>query len=282
MNFFSMFSGIGGFDLGLEQAGHTCVGACEADGTAASIYSRHWPRVPMWERDVRTVHPDALPYFDLLVGGFPCQPFSTFGLRRGLGDSRGSLFSEAMRVAECKGVPYILLENVPGILSNDDGDAFYQLLSEMDECGYDAEWQCINGKHFLPQNRERVFIVGRLRGARTRQVLPVPKDGGFGGEVRETPGGRPSDRLPDAPHTRTITAGYYKSQNPLIAESGGRLRMLTPVECERLQGFPDGWTEFGADGKRVSNTARYRCIGNAVMVPVVKFLGDRLGEAWAS
>ena len=277
MRFYSMFAGIGGFDLGLEQAGHECIGACESNPVAAGIYSRHWPGVKI-DRDARTVDPDALPRFDLLAAGFPCQPFSLGGKRGGMGDARGLLFVEALRVARSASVPYVLLENVPGLLSNSNGKAFHAILKTMDEFWYDAEWQCINGRRFLPQNRKRLFIVGRLRRVPTRQVLPIAGDG----EDAQDPQGEAKgegERLRDNDVCGTIAASYWRGQTPLIEESGGRLRMLSCTEVERLQGFPDGWTEYGADGERVARTNRYACLGNAVMVPVAKFLGERLMEA---
>ena len=278
MRFFSMFSGIGGFDLGLEETGHVCVGACENNPVAASIYRRHWPAVEV-HHDARAVDPYFLPEFDVLVAGFPCQPFSSAGAGRGLADPRGSLFAEALRVARAGRVPYVLFENVPGLLHNDGGRTFGTMLLAMDESGYDAEWQCIDGQHYLPQVRPRVFIVGRLRGGPAGEILPVPE----GGEDHARPQGAPREkagRVGDNSVARTLVAGYWKRRSPLIEEAGGRIRMLTPNECERLQGFPDDYTKRGKDGEIISDTNRYTCLGNAVMVPVARHLGKMLlGDA---
>ena len=279
MKFYSMFSGIGGFDLGLERAGHECVGACESNDTAAGIYSRHWPHVEV-DGNARTVDPGCLPRVDLLTAGFPCQPFSSAGTKGGVSSIDGSLFAEALRVAGAREVPYVLFENVVGLLHNDRGRSFWEILSAMDERGYDAEWQCINGNCFLPQNRNRVFIVGRLRGSPTRQVLPITK-GEEGDEGARGPPRGKGKRLRHNDHAGTLVASYWKRRSPMIEESGDRVRMLTPLEYERLQGFPEGFTEKMADGRTVSNTSRYVCLGNAVMVPVAEFLGERLAEAAA-
>ena len=270
MRFYSMFCGIGGFDLGLERAGHACVGACEIEPAARGIYARHWPDVPLGG-DARSVDPGRLPEFELLAAGFPCQPFSCAGRRRGLEDARGSLFAEALRVAAARRAD-ILLENVPALLSNDGGRTFEVILRALDECGYHVGWQCIDGRFFLPQGRKRLFLLGSLDGRSPRLVLPIFEDDRDGGGPRrqaESKGERV--RPPDV--LGTIAASYARGQTPLIDESGGRLRMLTPLEVERLQGFPDGWTELDAGGREVPRTNRYRALGNSVMVPVAEYLG---------
>jgi DNA (cytosine-5)-methyltransferase 1 len=167
-----MFTGIGGFDLALKRKGHDIVGACEIDKYARQIYARHFPHVPI-HQDATKINPKELPDFDILPAGFPCQAFSVAGKRLGFEDMRGTLFHEIARVAREKRPRYLLLENVPGLKFHDKGRTFETILTILDELGYDAEWQSINSKHFVPQNRERIFIIGHLRGEHTRQVFPL-------------------------------------------------------------------------------------------------------------
>lgn len=164
MKYFSMFSGIGGFERGIEQSGvdMECIGYVEIDKYARSIYEKHYPNHTWWG-DATELNPKELPDFDLLVGGFPCQAFSLAGKRRGFDDSRGTLFFEIARVVKEKEPSYLLLENVKGLLSHDRGNTFKTMLGILSELGYDVEWEVLNSKDFgVPQNRERLFIKGYL------------------------------------------------------------------------------------------------------------------------
>src|SRR5690606_33529773 len=124
--------------------------------------------------DIRTVKPEDLPDADCYCGGFPCQSFSVAGKRGGFKDTRGTLFFEIMRLAAVRKPKYLFLENVPGLLSHNGGKTFVTIRNTMGELGYDAEWQVLNSKDFgVPQNRERVFIIGYPRGTRRRKVFPI-------------------------------------------------------------------------------------------------------------
>lgn len=179
MKCFSLFSGIGGFDLALKNLGHEIVGACEIDKYARQIYERHFPGVRIWE-DATKLNPEELPDFNILTAGFPCQAFSIAGKRLGFEESRGTLFHEIARIAKQKRPGILLLENVRGLLSHDGGKTFETIITTLDDLGYDVEWQVINSKYFVPQNRERVFIIGHLRGSGGRKIFPI---GEFGSEV---------------------------------------------------------------------------------------------------
>jgi len=156
----------------MSEAGHNCVGACEIDSYARRIYAKQFPGIRIWE-DATKINPKEVPDFDVLTGGFPCQAFSIAGKRKGFEDTRGSMFFEIARIAKEKRPRYLLLENVKGLLNHDSGNTFRVIISTLDEMGYDAEWQVLNSKYFVPQNRERVFIVGHLRGERTRKIFPL-------------------------------------------------------------------------------------------------------------
>ncbi len=172
MKVFSMFSGIGGFDLAMRNLGHEIIGACEIDKYARQIYAKQFPGVPI-HNDATQVQAESLPQFDVLCGGFPCQAFSIAGKRKGFSDTRGSLFFEIARIAKEKQPSLLFLENVKGLFNHDNGETFRTILSSLDEVGYDCEWQLHNSKYHVPQNRERVYIIGHLRGQRTRQVFPL-------------------------------------------------------------------------------------------------------------
>jgi len=179
LKFFDLFAGIGGFRLGMERAGHQCVGSCEWDKHARETYKKNFGSYPEYD-DAKDLHPESLPYFDVLCAGFPCQAFSIAGKRLGFEDTRGTIFFEIARIAKEKRPPYLFLENVKGLLSHDKGRTFDTIISTLDEMGYDAEWQVLNSKYFVPQNRERIFIVGHLRDRRTRKVFPL---GDFDSEI---------------------------------------------------------------------------------------------------
>lgn len=301
LNYISLFAGIGGFDLALNRLGYECVWANEWDKYAAEIYKKQLGEVDT--RDIRTVPTSDIPDHDLLVGGFPCQAFSIAGKRRGFDDTRGTLFFEIARILKDKNPKYFILENVKGLLSHDNGFTFKTIISTLDELGYDLQWQVLNSKNFgVPQNRERVFIVGHLRGQPRPKVFPITENNSEdiilptvtsrvtadsnGTYVRKrqaytfptnTKLGYAEALEGDGinlafPNSKTRRGRVIKGASPTLQANGAgsigtlekmRIRRLTPTECERLQGFPDGWTEG------VSDTQRYKCLGNAVTVNVV-------------
>jgi len=321
MKYLSLFSGIGGFELGIQQAYEnswmvdkrrspdsissgqeeeygsgvgdpssrislhelnkseaTCIGYSEIDKYAIKIYERHFPDHRNYG-DIKAISTDNIDQFDLLVGGFPCQSFSIAGKRGGFDDTRGTLFFEIARILHDKQPTRLLLENVKGLLSHDNGFTFKTIISTLDELGYDLQWQVLNSKnHGVPQNRERVFIVGHLRGTPRPEVFPFgvsnavnSKQNAQGNDIAHTlqcgdkhrgsyiQNPKLMNYKKDYENSVAITATSYKEPPTVNA-----IRRLTPTECERLQGLPDGWTEG------VSDTQRYKCLGNAVTVNVVR------------
>lgn len=322
MKFIELFAGIGAFRLGLERTGHTCVWANEWLEKPRSIYARNFGHEPDG-RDIRDVSADDLPEAELLVGGFPCATFSVAGKRTGfsLDDTRGTLAFEMFRLARDKRIPYLLFENVKGLLNHDGGRTFQIILEVLDGMGYDAQWELLDSQNFgVPQHRERIFLIGNLRGKPRPKVFPIGRtesshddqDGEQDFEVAQYRRGyfRPykSDGFPtltanmgmgghNVPFVTgrvprevdvfpTIDGHYWKGiQNNqgrgavvLEEETRTRIRRLTPLECERLQGLPDGWTEFYDDGKRVSDSERYERCGRTITIPVVEAIGRRLHE----
>lgn len=182
MKFLDLFAGIGGFRLGMESAGHECIGFCEIDKFARASYKAiHDTKGEIELHDITTVSDDTIRgigHVDVICGGFPCQAFSIAGNRRGFEDTRGTLFFEIARFASILRPKYLFLENVKGLLNHENGVTFETIISTLDELGYDVEWQVLNSKNFgVPQNRERVSIIGHLRGGSGRKVFPLSGDG---------------------------------------------------------------------------------------------------------
>lgn len=182
MKFLDLFAGIGGFRLGMESAGHECVGFCEIDKFARASYKAiHDTRGEIELHDITAVSDESIRGIgrvDIICGGFPCQAFSIAGNRRGFEDTRGTLFFEIARFASIIRPRYLFLENVKGLLNHENGITFETIISTLDELGYNVEWQVLNSKDFgVPQNRERVFIIGHLRGECTRRIFPLSGDG---------------------------------------------------------------------------------------------------------
>ena len=181
MKFLDLYAGIGGFRLGMESAGHECIGFCEIDKYARESYKAiHNTEGEIELHDITTVSNESVRGFgsvDIICGGFPCQAFSIAGHRRGFEDTRGTLFFEICRFASILRPKYLFLENVRGLLNHDGGATFETIIRTLDGLGYDVEWQVLNSKNFgVPQNRERVFIIGHFRGQRTRNVFPLGRE----------------------------------------------------------------------------------------------------------
>ncbi|WP_272158020.1 DNA cytosine methyltransferase [Streptococcus sp. HN38] len=204
MKFLDLFAGIGGFRLGMERAGHECVGFCEIDQFARKSYKAIHDTEGEFEfHDITRVTDESVREIgrvDVICGGFPCQAFSIAGKRAGFEDTRGTLFFEIARFASILRPKYLFLENVTGLLNHDNGNTFETILGALDELGYDAEWQVFNSKNFgVPQNRERVFIIGYLRGASGRAIFPFERGDKEIGSLQ-------------GQSTNTITARYGEAQ----------------------------------------------------------------------
>lgn len=181
MKFLDLFAGVGGFRLGMESAGHECVGYVEIDKYARKSYQAiHHAKGEWTAHDITTVEKhdiESIGHVDVICGGFPCQAFSVAGHRRGFEDTRGTLFFDAARFASILRPKLLFLENVKGLLNHDKGQTFRTILYVLDSLGYDVEWALLNSKDFgVPQNRERVFIIGHLRGECARKVFPIGRE----------------------------------------------------------------------------------------------------------
>lgn len=361
MKYFDAFSGYGGFSLGIQQAyagnqqsteieqdrerrdrladevesdvlspgrpAPLCVGFSEIDKYAIQVYSKHFPEHKNYG-SITDIDASTIPDFDLFVGGFPCQAFSIAGKRGGFEDTRGTLIYDVLRIVKEKHPKLVLLENVKGLLSHDNGRTFKTIITSLAELGYAVEWQVLNAKNFgVPQNRERVFIIGHLGGFSGRSVFPIgtsdskhiDTDGqgnayclqaggdkhrgtyikklnnpthsnnrlygedGISPALNTAQGGNRQPKIPvltpDRLEKRQNGRRMKEDGDPsftLTAQDrhgiydGMKIRRLTPTECERLMGLPDGWL----DG--VSDTQKYKLSGNGVVVNVVEEIIKRL------
>lgn len=346
MRYISLFAGIGGFDLGLDRTGHQNVWTNEWLKKPASIYEFNFKRKAD-TRDITTITANDIPDADIIVGGFPCATFSVAGKRTGfsLEDTRGTLCFEMFRLAKDKRIPYILFENVKGLLNHDEGRTFEIILCALDEMGYDAQWELLDSQNFgVPQHRERIFLIANLRGEPRPKVFPITEPNGE--DVKKDRGEQNKRQGFFSNISPTLDAHYYKGgasrqyvsqwrrghfrdyksegvptltanmgtgghnvpfvvpvltpdrknkrQNgkrfktdgepsfSLTAQdrhgifNGKSIRKLTPLECERLQGLPDNWTKYYADGSLVSDAERYERCGRTVTIPIIEEIGKRL------
>ncbi|MGR6794228.1 DNA (cytosine-5-)-methyltransferase [Levilactobacillus brevis] len=349
MKFIDLFAGIGGFHLGMEQAGHECVGWVEWDKFARKSYQAIHDVKGVWNAsDIRTVRSTEIPRADCWCFGFPCQDISVAGKQKGFtAGKRSSLFftvTGLIRDLEEKDRPsYLLIENVKNLLSINGGFDFLKLQIELDEIGYDVEWDVLDSAQVVPQHRERIFIIGHLRGRSTRKVFPIFKGNRevnrrpdttntlttrygeaqgtgsylveskpskvrqignimdtnyFGGNpqpgrvydpeglsptLNTMSGGGREPKILVNPHgfnkggvksiSPTVTAGAF-SNNTFLAQNS-RIRKLTPLECWRLQGFPD-WAFYRAKDVEISNSQLYKQAGNSVTVPVIRLIAERM------
>ena len=230
MKFLDLFAGIGGFRFGMENAGHECIGFCEKDKFARASYKAiHNTKGEIELHDITTVSDDTIRRIgrvDVICGGFPCQAFSIAGARRGFEDTRGTLFFEIARFASILKPRYLFLENVKGLLNHDRGNTFEVILSALDELGYNVEWQVLNSKNFgVPQNRERVFIIGHLRGERTRRVFPLSKSSQQANSIKKQ-------------YSNTITTRYGNSQGAgayIVESESQKVRSTTTNKEEGVK-----------------------------------------------
>lgn len=285
MRFFDFFAGIGGFRLGMEMAGHECVGHCEIDKYADMSYrAMHHPKESeVFFDDIRTIKPSDMPECKCYCFGFPCQTFSTSGQRRGFEDTRGTLFFEVMRLAKERQPEFLFAENVGGLLNHDNGKTFGVIIAAMAELGYSVKWQVLDSKDFgVPQHRERVFIVGHLGNRCAGKVFPIMQTVGqnkilqiaeYDVERQNSNSYRVYSVDGIAPTLTSVGGGGHM---PFIKVKDMMIRKLTPKEYFRLQGFPDEYFERAA--AVCSDSQLYKQAGNSVTVNVIYEIAKRLKE----
>ena len=285
MKFLELCAGIGGFRQALENLGCECAGYSEIDKHAIKLYSA-WYNDECNFGDITKIEAEKLPDFELLVGGFPCQAFSVAGKRGGFNDTRGTIFFDFARIMKAKKPKFAIFENVKGLLNHEGGRTFETMLRTLDELGYDAQWGVLNTRfHGLPQNRERVYIVANLRERSSTKILfergndisdkMERTKNGIIGQFYNRKGKTHQDLgvISSEGHSPALLATTYK--NPRIVKIGNKVRRLTPKECFRLQGFKDEMVELGYK-LGISDSQLYKMAGNAVSVPVVEWVAQRV------
>ena len=295
-----LFAGVGGIRLGFEKvfkSDASFVFSSEIDKYAQITYNANFGEVP--HGDITKITPQEIPSFDILLGGFPCQPFSNAGLKKGFDDTRGTLFFDIARIIEYHKPKVVFLENVKGFKNHDKGNTFKVVKGTLEELGYKVFSEVLNAKHFgLTQNRERIYIIAFLdndinfkfpkklnkqvkvgdildnkvddkytisdklwAGHQRRKLEHKAKGNGFGYSMFNH----------DSEYTSTLSARYYKDGSEVLIEQKNKNpRKISPREAGRLQGFPNDFKIV------VSDTQAYKQFGNSVAVPVIEELAKNI------
>lgn len=299
MRYFSLFTGIGGLDNGLEKRGAQCVGFSEIRKSSEAIYKRHYPSHRNFG-DITEIEYASMPDFDVLTGGFPCQSFSLAGLRKGLEDSKGKKGAMVLyihKILMAKQPSFFVLENVKGILNHDKGRTYTKIFRLFESAGYHVRVVMLNALYYgSAQSRERVIFIGsrdKFSLSRPRIVDDTKRfrdvfdaDESKYRQIKETD--RNMQKIEQLLQFSFELIGKWDRVGCLTTQMGcgekavqwgKKWRMPTVLECERLQGFPDGWTDGVAD------SSRYFALGNAVNCKVSDYLFNEyipevLGGVW--
>lgn len=287
----SFFAGIGGFDLAFASQGFEPAFFCENNEFCRSILKRHWPEIQN-SGDIRELDSASIPEADVWTAGFPCQDLSLartpHGKRSGLSGLQSGLFYTFLELVSLHKPRVVLLENVSGLLNSHKGADFNTLVNALGELGYAVSWRVLNARYFgAPQSRPRVFVCAWYKSPQNavsalyeNDIFPKPKQErlGFLSESRCLESGL---SVPHVSFCISATSGRHTGLDwaRTYVTYRDSVRRLTPLECERLQGFPDNWTLPDSDyviPMRGIETNRYHAIGNAVCVPVVEWIASRI------
>ena len=273
MKIIDLFSGIGGFALGFQRAGYQFTEHyfSEIDKHAIANYKYNFPNAKHIG-DITSIHGGDFTDIDVITFGSPCQDFSLAGRREGLKGAKSSLIAHAIALIAHIRPGIFIWENVKGAFSSNARADFWAILQAFANIGgYRLEFQLLNTSWILPQNRERIYLIGHLAGRSIPGVFPI-------GEVTKD-SCKKTRNIYD--YSRTILRGCKNSSSTgsFIKTKSNKIRYLTEIECERLQGFPDNWTQYGDYNgaiKPIAKTQRYKLIGNAVTVDIVELIAKRL------
>ena len=285
MKFISLFAGVGGFDKGMERAGHECVAQVEWDKNAAGVLKRRWPDVPLF-CDVSKASADDLPDADFITYGFPCQDLSVAGKRKGLEGDRSGLFFEATRlirelIARGSGLRFAVAENVAGLFSADDGEAFARCIRELLDCGSrQVGWRLLDSQYFgVAQRRKRVFIVSDFGGESCDEVLAVSESlRRHPAPSREAGQSSPSDA--GGGFTPGSFGGYEEGVGTLRSQGGdlgGGSETLTIAETDVVGALSDGAHMGGGLNGQDAYTGRIMAVQGCDV-----FNGEETGETAAT
>lgn len=307
ITFIDLFCGIGGFRLALEALGTRCVFSCDKDRQARKTYQANFGEEP--EGDITTIAADSIPDFNILCGGFPCQPFSIAGKQRGFKDTRGTLFFEIARIIKAKQPEVVFLENVPNLARHDNGNTLRVILDTLDGLGYNVHYQVLNAAYYgVPQIRKRIYFVCFRKDLQVDFSFPKPTfedvavedypeenvDEKYYLDINSITFYKPDT---DVRQLDTYRMGYIGSISQgrrvygvkgcaptfVVSARGpagsteayyinGRVRRLTPYESKRIMGFPDDFI-FPVKEERI-----YQQLGNSVAVPVVRMIAEKIVE----
>ena len=299
--FVDLFAGTGGIRIPFDELGGECVLSSEWDKYAQITYQANFGELP--QGDITVIKEEDVPAHNIIMGGFPCQPFSHAGLKKGFDDTRGTLFFDIARIIKKHKPEIVFLENVKGFKGHDKGRTWETIKATLDELGYNMSAQVLSAKDFgVPQNRQRFYMIGLKRdkyGKNTFFEFPKPlKTPTTVGSILEKDVDEKytiSDRLwaghqrrrlehkekgngfgygmvsEKSPYANTMSARYYKDGSEILIEQKGKNpRKLTPREAARLQGYPEDFKIV------VSDTQAYKQFGNAVAVPVIREIAKAL------
>lgn len=281
----SFFSGIGGFDIAFERQGFKTAYLCEINDYCNKVLSKHWPNVDRGF-DINEVNPDKLPFAEVWCGGFPCQDISLArgGKRMGLKGARSGLFYQFADLVEQRRPRVVILENVAGLLSSNHGHDFGVILHRMTSMGYSVSWRLLNTRYFgAPQSRPRMYLCCWLNSPMQAVKTLFDQEGAHACTAERldfiTPSSKPSGVIvPKVSYCLAATSGRHTgtdwSRTYVVTDTG--VRRMTPLEYERLQGFPDQWTQIDSIQSDEQDTLRYTALGNAVSVPVVEWIASKL------
>jgi len=293
-----LFAGIGGIRLAFEKAGFHTVFANDFEPKCADTYDLNFKAPKLTVKDIKKIKSKDLPNFDLLLGGFPCQPFSVAGKRKGMDDERGTLFFEIANILEQHKPIGFLLENVKNLTGHNFGRTFQIILNRLDILGYDVKYAILNSMEYgnIPQNRERVYIVGFKKETDLIKKFTFPKQMQLKTSIQDILENKVSEKYyynnkplfnklknfnfkkntiyqwrrryirenkSGVCPTLTANMGTGGHNVPLVADKKG-VRKLTPRECARIQGFPDNFKL-----PNIADSYLYKQIGNSVSVPVM-------------
>jgi len=285
----SFFAGIGGFDLGLEQAGMKVVFQCEINKFCQQVLKKHWPNVALYH-DINKVEPVDIPVgAQVWCGGFPCQDLSLAnqGKRKGLKGERSGLFYKYAELIKSNGPRWVIIENVPGLLNSHQGKDFQILLQKLDELGYGVSWRVFDAKYFgTPQRRRRVYIVATLGNLRSAQVLfesspfEIAYRAGLGKKETVTKGNGKSYQETNCYIIQHASIGRKSSAGPQAKgyrNDGETYTLDSRGSADAICKTSHAFRVRNSSGfSHVLDGNRYRAVGNAVCVPIVKWIGERI------
>ncbi|AFZ45286.1 DNA-cytosine methyltransferase [Halothece sp. PCC 7418] len=297
IKFIDLFAGIGGMRLAFKNSNSECVFSCEWDSHAQKTYRANFNEIPFG--DINKIQPDAIPDHEILLAGFPCQPFSAIGKREGfLHKTQGTLFYSIAKILAAKRTLCFLLENVPGLLTNDNGKTFQIILKTLDELNYDVRYATLDAADFgLPQYRKRIYIVGFNREYLEKRIdFDFPQGNNntifinqflesnltgysISKHLQQTYLFKKDDGKPQIVDNssqikvKTLVSTYHKIQRltgTFVRDGETGIRLLSEGECKAIMGFPD---EFIIP---VSRTQMYRQLGNSVAIPVIRAIAKKI------